>query len=100
MCSSRDFRLVHSSVLYPAEVRSVFEISCAKSIPLEAAEHASFGFTHCETGAIVAQEWRLPPEVTEVVLLRLWLLTSKEGALGLPWRPPQRFLLGAMERVI
>jgi putative nucleotidyltransferase with HDIG domain len=62
-----DLGLILGLVVYPAELRNAFALSQAESLPLQDAERATFGITHCETGALVAQEWRLPPEVAEVI---------------------------------
>jgi putative nucleotidyltransferase with HDIG domain len=61
-----DIGLILGMVTYPDAIRNAFAASRAQSMTLEAAERATFGLTHCEFGAIVAEEWRLPVEVAEV----------------------------------
>ena len=52
---------------FPDEARSCFEIASAKQIPLYDVEVGSLGFTHCDTGALVAELWRLPYHLREVI---------------------------------
>ena len=37
-------------------------------IPLYQAEKAKLGFTHCETGRMLAEHWKLPEEFRQVIL--------------------------------
>jgi len=62
-----DLGLIFSLVLYPEEVRKALQLSREKSLSLEEAEHKTYGFTHCETGAAIAEEWHLPAETAEVI---------------------------------
>lgn len=62
-----DLGLIMSLVLFPNELREVFGLCRDQALPLEEAEHRVFGFTHCETGALLAEEWQLPKEVGEVM---------------------------------
>jgi putative nucleotidyltransferase with HDIG domain len=62
-----DIGLILGTVVYPNELQNAFALSKSKSLPLQEAEQATFGLTHCETGAVVAEEWHLPPEVAEVI---------------------------------
>jgi putative nucleotidyltransferase with HDIG domain len=64
-----DLGLILGLVVHPAELRSAFALSQSKSMPIQEAERETFGLNHCETGALVAQEWRLPPDVAEVIHL-------------------------------
>jgi HD-like signal output (HDOD) protein len=38
-----------------------------EEIPLEEAERATMGFTHCETGKALAEKWKLADDVIEVI---------------------------------
>jgi HD-like signal output (HDOD) protein len=54
-------------VAFPDEARTCFEIASAKQIPLYEAELVSVGFTHCDSGRVVAETWRLPYHLSEVI---------------------------------
>jgi putative nucleotidyltransferase with HDIG domain len=62
-----DLGLILSLVIFPDQLRNAIALSRTKNVPLEVAEKETFGFTHCETGTVAAQEWRLPKEVAEVI---------------------------------
>jgi HD-like signal output (HDOD) protein len=58
--------IVHLWVL-PQEFRIAFEIAKAGGIPLHEAEQESLGFTHCDSGRLLAESWGLAPDLIEVV---------------------------------
>jgi HD-like signal output (HDOD) protein len=58
--------IVHLWVL-PQEFRTAYEIAKAEGIPLHEAEQRSLGFTHCESGRLLAESWGLAPDLIEVV---------------------------------
>jgi putative nucleotidyltransferase with HDIG domain len=62
-----DIGLIMGLVVYPDAVRAAFAASRAQSMNLDSAERATFGLTHSEFGAIIAEEWRLPAEAAEVI---------------------------------
>jgi putative nucleotidyltransferase with HDIG domain len=51
----------------PREFGMAFEIARADGVPLHEAEQDSLGFTHCDSGHLLAESWGLPPDVIEVV---------------------------------
>jgi len=51
----------------PQEFRTAFEIAKAEGIPLHESEQKSLGFTHCDSGRLLAESWRLAPDLIEVV---------------------------------
>jgi HD-like signal output (HDOD) protein len=62
-----DLGLILSLVVFPQQFQAALALSREKNIPLHLAEKEIYGFTHCETGAVAAQEWRLPKEAAEVI---------------------------------
>lgn len=52
---------------FQEEFRAAAQLARSEGIPLHEAEHAALGFTHCDTGKILAEHWRLPEDITEVV---------------------------------
>lgn len=51
----------------PHEFRRCFEEASRRHIPLHEAEQLVMGITHCESGRIIACNWRLPEELTQVI---------------------------------
>jgi HD-like signal output (HDOD) protein len=60
--------IVHLWVL-PREFAQVLQFAKAQGIPLHEAEQQILGFTHCESGRLLAERWQLAPDLTEVVAL-------------------------------
>jgi HD-like signal output (HDOD) protein len=52
---------------FQEEFRAAAQLSRTEQIPLHQAERSALGFTHCDTGKILAEHWRLPEDITEVV---------------------------------
>jgi hypothetical protein len=49
-------------------------------MPLHEAERAMMGFSHCETGRVLAEAWRLPDEMREVIACHHDLDMSAQSA--------------------
>jgi HD-like signal output (HDOD) protein len=49
------------------EFRDVFEAAKSEGAPLYEVEQRILGFTHCDSGRLLAEHWELPAEVVEVV---------------------------------
>jgi HD-like signal output (HDOD) protein len=54
-------------VAFPDETRACLAHASAEQIPLYEVELASTGFTHCDSGSVVAEMWRLPYYLSEVI---------------------------------
>ena len=52
---------------FQEEFRAATQLARSEQIPLHQAERSALGFTHCDTGKILAEHWRLPEDITEVV---------------------------------
>jgi HD-like signal output (HDOD) protein len=64
-----DLGIVVNLWILPKEFLSALELAGAKGIPLDEAEQAVMGFTHCESGRLLAERWELSPDLIEVVSL-------------------------------
>ena len=53
----------------PKEFRAAFELARTEGIPLHEAEQSVLGFTHCDSGRVLASRWELAPDLCEVVSL-------------------------------
>jgi HD-like signal output (HDOD) protein len=54
-------------VTFPGEVRQYLARAAAEQVSLYEVEVAAIGFTHCDSGSVVAEMWRLPYHLTEVI---------------------------------
>jgi len=64
----------------PKEFRAAFEHARKEGIPLHEAEQLVLGFTHCESGRLLAERWELPPDLSEVVSLHHTAHESQQHA--------------------
>jgi HD-like signal output (HDOD) protein len=62
-----DLGIIVNLWVLPQEFRVAFEIAKAEGIPLHESEQESLGFTHCDSGRLLAESWRLAPDLIEVV---------------------------------
>ena len=62
-----DLGIIVNLWMLPKEFRQAFEVAKAEAIPLHEAEQKVLGFSHCESGALLAQRWELSPDLIEVV---------------------------------
>jgi HD-like signal output (HDOD) protein len=64
-----DIGIVVNLWVLPKEFVQAFEVARNEGIPLHEAELKVLGFTHCESGKLLAERWELGPDLTEVVSL-------------------------------
>jgi HD-like signal output (HDOD) protein len=62
-----DLGIVVNLWVLPGEFQAAFEMAKAEAIPLHEAEERSLGFTHCESGRMLAESWGLPADLIEVI---------------------------------
>jgi HD-like signal output (HDOD) protein len=56
-----------NSMLLPVEFKSTAERAVRENISLYDAEKQSLGFTHCDSGKLLAEHWSLPPDIRNVI---------------------------------
>jgi HD-like signal output (HDOD) protein len=64
-------------VVFPHETCTCLASASAEQIPLYEVELASTGFTHCDSGSVVAEMWRLPYHLREVIQFHHTVQQSK-----------------------
>jgi len=64
-----DLGIVVHLWLLPNEFAAAFELARSEGIPLHEAEQSVLGFTHCESGRLLAERWQLPADLIEVVAM-------------------------------
>jgi HD-like signal output (HDOD) protein len=62
-----DLGIVVNLWVFPKEFRMAWELGKAEGIPLHEAEERCMGFTHSDSGRLLAERWELSPELIEVV---------------------------------
>ena len=62
-----DLGIIVNLWVLPQEFRAAFEIAKAEGIPLHEGEERSLGFTHSESGRLLAERWNLAASLIEVV---------------------------------
>ncbi|MGD0793107.1 MAG: HDOD domain-containing protein [Terriglobales bacterium] len=62
-----DIGFMVNCLVFPNEFSTAMERACQEGIPLGEAEHATMGFTHCETGQALAEKWKLADDIIEVI---------------------------------
>jgi HD-like signal output (HDOD) protein len=64
-----DIGVIVNLWILPKEFQAAFEFAKENGIPLHEAEQQILGFTHCDSGRLLAERWELSPDLTEVVAL-------------------------------
>jgi putative nucleotidyltransferase with HDIG domain len=62
-----DIGFMVNCMVFSKEFATAMERACREEIPLDEAERATMGFTHCETGQALAERWKLADDVIEVI---------------------------------
>ncbi len=62
-----DIGILVNAILFPEEFSDVMGKAAAERVSIETMELRILGFTHAESGRILAELWRLPVEIAEVI---------------------------------
>ena len=62
-----DLGFMVNCLVFPDEFATAMECACREEIPLDQAEQATMGFTHCDSGQALAEKWKLDAEIIEVI---------------------------------
>jgi len=62
-----DIGFMVNCLAFSKEFTVAMERASQEEIPLGEAEQATMGFTHCETGQALAEEWKLADDIVEVI---------------------------------
>jgi HD-like signal output (HDOD) protein len=62
-----DLGIIVNLWMLPKEFRAAFDLARTEGIPLHEAEQSQLGFTHCESGRVLADRWELAAELRDVV---------------------------------
>jgi putative nucleotidyltransferase with HDIG domain len=64
-----DIGILVNSMVAPEEFRATFENATREQIPLNEAELATLGFTHCDSGRVLGEAWKITPELIQAIEL-------------------------------
>jgi HD-like signal output (HDOD) protein len=64
-----DLGIIVNLWILPKEFAAAFELGSSQGIPLNEAEQSVLGFTHCESGRLLAERWELSSDLIDVVSL-------------------------------
>ncbi|HXY78114.1 MAG TPA: HDOD domain-containing protein [Candidatus Acidoferrales bacterium] len=64
-----DLGIIVNLWVLPKEFAAAFELGRSEGVPLDEAEQRILGFTHCESGRLLAERWELSRDLIEVVSL-------------------------------
>jgi len=62
-----DIGFLVNALIVPTEFAAAAALAAREQIPLHRAEIQALGFTHCETGYVLAEQWALAPEIAHVI---------------------------------
>lgn len=62
-----DIGFMVNCLAFPKEFTRAMDRAFREEIPLDEAEQATMGFTHCETGRALAEKWKLADDISEVI---------------------------------
>jgi putative nucleotidyltransferase with HDIG domain len=62
-----DLGIIVNSLAYTDEYREVLALAMHNGTPLYEQEQETLGFTHCDSGVILAKNWQLPPSIVEII---------------------------------
>jgi HD-like signal output (HDOD) protein len=75
-----DLGIIVNLWVMPKEFREAYEFARSQGIPLHEAEEKVLGFTHCESGRLLADKWELSAPLKEVVSLHHNMQEAREHA--------------------
>lgn len=75
-----DIGILVNSLLFKNEFKNVLKLAEATETPLFEVELQVLGFTHCDSGRILADIWRLPPDIAEIIEFHHQPLLDHPGA--------------------
>jgi putative nucleotidyltransferase with HDIG domain len=62
-----DIGFMVNCLVFPNEFMVAMQRACKDEVPLDTAEVATMGFTHCETGQALAHQWNLASDLVDVI---------------------------------
>jgi putative nucleotidyltransferase with HDIG domain len=64
-----DLGVLENCMIAPEEFRAAMEKATRELIPLDEAELATLGFTHSDSGCLLAEAWKIPSDIADAIEL-------------------------------
>jgi putative nucleotidyltransferase with HDIG domain len=64
-----DIGTIVNCIVAPDEFRAAMEKASSEHIPLDEAEQSTMGFTHSDSGRLLAEAWKLPEDIADAIEL-------------------------------
>jgi putative nucleotidyltransferase with HDIG domain len=64
-----DIGILVNSMIAPEEFRATFQKATLEQIALDEAEQATLGFTHCDSGRVLGEAWKITPDLIQAIEL-------------------------------
>ena len=64
-----DLGVLVNCMVAPEEFRATMEKATRELIPLDEAEQSTMGFRHSDSGRILAEAWKIPPDIADAIEL-------------------------------
>jgi putative nucleotidyltransferase with HDIG domain len=64
-----DIGILVNSMVAPEEFRATLEKATREQIALDEAEKATLGFTHCDSGRVLGEAWKITPDLIQAIEL-------------------------------
>ena len=64
-----DIGILVNSMVAPEEFRATFEKATREQVPLDEAESSTLGFTHCDSGRVLGEAWKITPDLIQAIEL-------------------------------
>jgi len=62
-----DIGFMVNCMVFPDEASTAVNMARERQIPLEQAERATMGFTHCDSGKALAEKWHIAEDIVQVI---------------------------------
>jgi putative nucleotidyltransferase with HDIG domain len=74
-----DIGVVVNCMVAPEDFRDAAEKAAREQIPLDEAEQSALGFTHSDSGRVLADAWKIPAEIAEAIELHHHIGDTQRG---------------------
>ena len=74
-----DIGVLVNCMVAPEEFRVAMEKASREQIPLDEAEQATLGFTHSDSGRVLAEAWKIPADIADAIELHHQIGDSERG---------------------
>jgi putative nucleotidyltransferase with HDIG domain len=62
-----DLGLIVNCMVFPQEFTKAMKLASQEQLAFDQAERTTMGFTHCETGRALAEQWKLDEDIVQVI---------------------------------